>query len=172
MSNRNCLLSQKLCHYRNQGCTLNDFLSSKPVVPTLGVHCPPGVICNSSGVLRNQNHNFALYYKRSLRNIEGNKTIATLIWGTQVSQTFLKLRATPRISINAKGYLLLLVWYTLVKKHWLSLPLIMLFYQWLSHVVVGGGLVPRGHHVGDPWGNGSYSRTCLRTTDLSKLNLF
>jgi len=26
MSNRNCLLSQKLCHCRNQGRTLNDIL--------------------------------------------------------------------------------------------------------------------------------------------------
>jgi len=32
--------------------------------------------------MRKQNHNVVLYYERSLRNIEGNETIATLIWVT------------------------------------------------------------------------------------------
>jgi len=39
-----------------------------------GVNCPTGVICDSLGVMRNQNRNFVLYYKRSLQNIVGNKT--------------------------------------------------------------------------------------------------
>ena len=37
----------------------------------MGGKLPPGVICDSLGVMRNQNHNVVLYYERSLRNIEG-----------------------------------------------------------------------------------------------------
>ena len=42
------------------------------VVPKLGVNYSPGVICNSYGVIQDQNHIVVLYYEQSLRNIEGN----------------------------------------------------------------------------------------------------
>jgi len=43
-----------------------NWFSSKPVRPKLGVNYPPGVICGFLGVTRNQNRNVVLCYERSL----------------------------------------------------------------------------------------------------------
>jgi len=65
-------VSEAIAHDDN--CLQEFLVTAKAVVPKLGVNYPPGVICDSSGVTRNENHNVVLYYERSLRNIEGNKT--------------------------------------------------------------------------------------------------
>jgi len=54
----------------NQKYKIENNLDFRAVVSKVGINYPPGVIFDSSGVTRNQNHNVVLYYQRSLRNIE------------------------------------------------------------------------------------------------------